>query len=297
MGMGKEAVISNRKQIKSYCISLVLVVSVLAPGILFAEELEMINRPVNVHGMSGLLFTTIPFTLSDGAFEVALGALSENSTKPNYTRTEIPTVNITAGIGQNKELAVKTSYFRKTDNDTNQKERATGNTELSYKWNFLPQNESSQLPALAAIITGIAPSGEQKDAAEPGRVTHWGARLGLSAGREILWGDHVIGIYGDLQMVVHDLSDENIRDRYALANAGLLFPISKYRNLQILLEYTKLSDIDRETTEGGDYSAITYGLRLVSEGFNLSIGTQFIHKQIEGFDDSSRIVGMMSLKL
>jgi hypothetical protein len=145
-------------------------------------------------------------------------------------------------------------------------------------------------------MTAIAPTSDE-EADIPG-VAHWGTRFGLTAGREITLGDHVIGIYADGQMVLQDLSDARSRDRYGLMNAGLLFPISKYRNLQMLLEYTIATGVDRQLViEGGDYSGVTSGLRLVTERFNLSIGTQFLRKRAEGFDNSTRIIGMMSFKI
>lgn len=261
----------------------------------FAEDLEMINRPVNISGLTGLLFTTSPFTIPQKSIEFGLGALSEQSTVPDYSINEIPSISITAGIGEKGELALKGSYFRKTTDDGNNRVRGAGDTQLAYKWNFLPQTESSLLPALALIIAGIAPTSDKETGL--GGVMHWGAKLGLSAGREMIWGDHVIGIFADGNIAVQDLSDERIRDKYSIVNGGLLFPISKYKNLQVLLEYTIVSGLERITVQGGDYSAMTYGLRLVSERFNLTIGTQFVHKQAEGFDNSSRITGMMSIKM
>jgi hypothetical protein len=263
------------------------------PATVFAEDLEMVNRPVNTAGLTGLLFTTAPFTLPSRSIEIGAAVLSENSTVPKYTVTELPAVTISMGVAQNMELGLKGSYFQITEIGGN-KDRGAGDTELSYKWNFLPQAESSSFPAVALILTGIAPTGNKDISLN--EVHHWGARFGLAAGSEITWGAHALGVYADAKMVVHDLSDEQVRDRYGIINAGLLFPISKYRNLQMLLEYTVVSGKDRMTLEGGNYSAITSGLRLVSERFNLSIGTQFLRKQLTGYENSSRVVGMTSIK-
>jgi hypothetical protein len=263
------------------------------PSVVFPQELEMINRPVNTSGLTGLLFTTTPFTLPSRSVELGVAVLSESSTIPKYTITELPVVTITTGIAYNMELGLKGSYFQITEVGGN-KARGAGDAELSYKWNFSPQKEDSPLPAVALILTGIAPTGNKDISLN--EVHHWGARFGLAAGSEITWGAHALGIYADAKMVVHDLSDEQVRDRYGIINAGLLFPISKYRNLQMLLEYTVVSGKDRMTLEGGNYSAITSGLRLVSERFNLSIGTQFLRKQLTGYENSSRVVGMTSIK-
>lgn len=262
------------------------------PTMVLAEELEMVNRPVNIAGLTGLLFTTMPFTLPTRSVEIGVAVLSEDSTVPKYTITQFPVMTITAGIAQDMEIALKGSYFQTTEISGN-KARGAGDTELSYKWNFWPQKEFSAVPGVALIATGIAPG--DKDIVQ-NEVVHWGARLGLTAGSEIDWGSHVLGIYADAQMTVHDLSDDQAKDIYAIMNAGLLFPLSKYRNLQMLIEYNIVSGKNKNTVEDGDYSAITSGLRLVSERFNLSIGSQFLHKKLTGYENSNRLVGMMSFK-
>jgi hypothetical protein len=53
---------------------------------------------------------------------------------------------------------------------------------------------------------------------------------------------------------------------------------------------------DNNTLSGGDYTALTYGLRLVSAQFNLTFGTQFLRKKVEGYDNSSRLIGLISMK-
>lgn len=262
------------------------------PAMVFAEDLEMVNRPVNTAGLTGLLFTTIPFTLPTRSVEIGVAVMSEKSTVPKYTITQLPVLTITSGIAQNMEIALKGSYFQTTEISGN-KARGAGDTELSYKWNFWPQKEFSAVPGVALIATGIAPG--DKDIVQ-NEVVNWGARFGLASGSEIAWGDHVLGIYADAQMMVHDLSDDQRKDIYGILNAGLLFPISKYRNLQMIIEYTMVGGKNKITVEDGNYSAITSGLRLVSERFNLSIGTQFLHKDLTGYENSNRLVGMMSFK-
>jgi hypothetical protein len=278
---------------KYLLLSFVVIISIVLPPAVFAEDLEMVNRPVNTSGLTGLLLTTMPFTLPTRAVEIGVAVLSEDSTIPSYAITQLPVVTITTGIAQGMEVGLKGSYFQTTD-ISGTKSRGVGNTELSYKWNFWPQKEFSAVPAVALIATAIAPTGD-KDIVQ-NEVIHWGTRFGLAAGSEIEWGSHVLGIYADAQLMVHDLSDDRAKDIYGIVNAGLLFPISKYRNLQMLIEYTLVSGKNKLTVEDGDYSAITTGLRLVSERFNLSIGTQFQHKTLTGYENSNRLVGMMSLK-
>jgi hypothetical protein len=270
-----------------------ITISAVFPTSVFSEDLEMINRPVNTAGLTGLLFTTMPFTLPTRTVEIGVAVLSENSTIPKYTIIELPVVTISTGIARNMEVALKVSYYQTTD-ISGSKTRGAGNTEVSYKWNFSPQKEYSAVPAVALITTFIAPTGD-KDVVQ-NEVNNWGVRFGLAAGSEIEWGAHVLGVYADAQIMVHDLSEDQYKDIYGLMNAGMLFPISKYRNLQMFIEYTMVSGKNKNTEEDGDYSALTWGLRLVSERFNLSMGTQFLHKTLTGYENSNRLLGMISLK-
>jgi hypothetical protein len=127
-------------------------------------------------------------------------------------------------------------------------------------------------------------------------VAHWGVRFGLAIGSELSWKDHLLAIYADAQVAGQDLSEDRLKDVYGMFNAGLLFPISKYQNLQILVEYSIVTGMNRISLIGGDYTALTYGIRLVSERFNLTMGTQFLHKDEDNFDNSSRVIGLMSMK-
>ncbi len=274
---------------------LITSVLIILPSIAAAEDLEIINRPVNSSGFTGLLFTTAPYTVPDHTVEVASAVLSENSTVPDYIVTEVPMLSITAGVSPDLEIAIKGSYFRKTLDGGSNKERGAGDTHISCKWNFLPHKEYSSNPSLALLITGIAPTADEKLGLSS--IVHWGAKTGLSVGTEMDWGEHIVGIYADGQVVFHDLSDKRYRDRYGEVNAGLLLPISKHRNLQMLIEYNLVSGIDKISALGGDYSGLTYGLRLVGERFNLSFGTQFLHKKEPGFEKANRVIGMASIKL
>jgi len=272
---------------------ILLFLTLLSPAGLCAEELELINRPVNISGMTGLLITTSPFTLPPRTFEIGAAVLSENNLTPQYTSTSYP-LTISLGLASNKELALKTQYVYRSE-DPDIKSRGMDDTELSFKWNVLPQPENRYRPGLAMIVTGIFPTGDRE--AGTSSVNHWGCRAGLALGSEILWEDHVIALYADGQVALQDVSDETSRDSYTLLNAGFLVPISKYRNLQMLVEFNRRSGKDLVNIDDGDYSAISYGLRLVSERFNLTFGAQYIHKTMEGYNNSSRVLGMLSVKL
>jgi hypothetical protein len=272
-----------------------MIILSLLPSGLRAEELEMINRPVNTSGLSGLLITTSPYTLPPWTLEIGVMTLWENSMVPDYTATAIP-LTISLGTAHNGELALKGSYA-KIQKDTGTDIRGTGDMELAYKWNFRPQREYSNAPGIAFLAAGIVPTGDKQEGTTS--IDHWGARLGFSLGSELTWEDYILGLFADAQVAVQDLSDKDQRDRYTIANAGLIFPISKYRNLQMILEYNLVAGKDamEVSIDGVNHSAVTYGLRLVSERFNLTLGTQFIHKTVDGYNDSSRLIGIMSVKL
>ncbi len=268
----------------------------LWPSVAVAEELEMVNRPVNTSGLTGLLITTSPFTLTPGTVEIGASIQSENSIRPDFTITEYP-LSATVGITNSSELAFKSSYVTISEGPTgsNVITRKTGDIELSYKWTFLPQPEASKRPAVALIVTGIMPTEHNSDM-KTNSVSHWGMRIGMSVGTEINWKEYMLGIYADGQMAGQDLTNNKLKDLYGIINGGLLFPISKYKNLQMLIEYSLITQKDMMTLSGRDYTALTYGLRLVTEQFNLTIGTQSLHKHIEGYDNSSRVIGLMSVK-
>jgi hypothetical protein len=282
---------------KNRLLSLVAVIAVVSiPLIASGEDLEMVNRPVNTSGLTGLLITTGPYTAASGTIEVAASILYENSVTPEFALTEYP-LSVTVGLPHNSELSLRGSYFELKEGPTATAviDRKSGDLQLSYKWNFLPQAESSLMPAVALIVAGMVPMEKNIDP-KINIVERWGFAVGLSAGTEITWSDHVLGIYADAQLRGRDPDDKSLRDLWTVVNAGLLFPISKFRNLQILFEYTIVNKKDKITADGGDYSAATYGLRLLSEQFNLTIGTQVLRKQTEGFENSGRIIGLMSVK-
>jgi hypothetical protein len=264
-----------------------------APGDALGEELEMINRPVNTDGMTGLLFTTAPYTEPRRTLEIGAGGITENSHVPDYSVTTYP-VLMTYGLRDDMEIAVRASYLILDEANT-VKSRGAGDTSVSYKWNFRKQQEYSIVPALAMFLTGIFPTGDRISGTNS--VDHWGARLGLSIGSEIPVEDYTLGIYADGQIAVQDLSDSRVRDRKQMFNAGILLPISKYRNLQMFVEYNALGGEDASNQHETNSSAVTYGLRLVSERFNLSFGAQFIHRAVAGREDTSKVVSMMSVKL
>ena len=273
---------------------LIIALPAILPTRALPEELDFINRPMNATGLTGLLTTTSPFSLDPGVVEMGIASFSEDSKRPDYTLSEYA-VLISVGTGKGTELAIRGCSFSEKSPPA-ASETGAGDVEMSFKWNFLKINpDAPAVPAVAMIITGIAPTGDKETGMN--RVQHWGARFGLSSGTDISWREHVVGIYADAQMGIQDLSDDRYRDRYQAFHAGMLLPISKYRNLQVFIEYTAVSGKDViNNIDGSDYTAFMYGLRLVSERINLTVGTQFLRKNMEDTDNPERIISMLSVK-
>ena len=258
------------------------------------QELDVINRPVNVRGLTGFLVTTSPYTMPAGSFEISLGALSEQSNRPDFSLNQMPSLACTYGWSRVSELSFKTSYVH-TSFGQERQARGAGDVDLSWKMNVYRPAESGSTPAVSVFFTGMLPL-TNKSETSIGGVNHWGAKLGVSAGRELSWGEQVIAISADAQVILRDLNDDRFRDRYSEVNIGLLLPISKSRNLQVIAEYGIVNGVDKETVDMVDHTALAFGLRLVTEKFNMTIGSQFLRKRSEGYDDSSRIIGTTSLK-
>lgn len=278
---------------------LVLCLSVQAfmlPHVAVAEDLDIVNRPVNTSGLTGILSTTAPYTMPKGKFEIGFSVVSESSVTPDYTILEYP-LSVTLGLSDTSEIALSGSFYNIKEGPTVTApvDRKAGNLELAYKWNFMTATEGSLLPAVSVLVSGFIPQESNSDR-RINAVSHWGVRLGLSAGTELSWRDHMLAIYADGQVVGQDTAEKRLRDTYELINAGMLFPISKYRNLQMLFEYSLVHGKDTITIDGGDYSAMTYGLRMVSERFNITMAAQFLRKRVEEFDNSNKVIGHMSLK-
>ena len=265
------------------------------PSILAAQELDLLNRPVNTSGLTGLIQTTSPFVLPSKTFEISSAAQSENSFIPSYSLNQY-SLSLSAGIGNDMEVSVKSSYYTYNMGSSGSRSRNIDDIDIFGKWNFIRQPDQGAIQPSVSLIMGATIPAKNRDLITT-TVDHWAAQIGLSAGSELTWMDHVLGIYADAQIAVQDLSQDMTKDRYYLANMGFLFPVSKNRNLQMLVEYNVVAGKDVLTASGGDYSAITYGLRLVNESFNLTFGTQFIHKKETGYEDSSRVIGLLSYKI
>ncbi len=176
-----EAFILNRTNLKRY-ISRLFILSalvILVPHGASAEDLALINRPVNISGFTGLLYTTAPYTLSSGTVEIGASVVSENSTVPDFTITEYP-MSISVGMPHNTELVIRDSYYEIKEGPTGTAvtERDPGDLSVSVKWNFLPPSETSIRPALAVFAGGLFSTDSRLDK-KVNSVRHWGAFLGF----------------------------------------------------------------------------------------------------------------------
>jgi hypothetical protein len=162
-----------------------------------SQELDIVNRPVNLQGLTGLIVTTTPFTMPRGALEIAFSATSETSAVPDITVSEF-LGSLTIGITRPWKYAPGVVSHTGIGLDPNKK-RGMGDTGLLYKWNIIPPGEKAYIPAAAVFVAVQGLNGDRDNGFQ--RFHNWGAKIGLSLGREINFEEHIIGVYFDGQLV------------------------------------------------------------------------------------------------
>ena len=64
--------------------------------------------------------------------------------------------------------------------------------------------------------------------------------------------------------------------------------------VQVIVEYNYVTQKDVLTPEGGNFSAVTPGLRFVTPSLNITAGVQFLTKDLPGFENDQRYIGTLS---
>lgn len=248
----------------------------------------IVNRPVNMQGLTGLLFTNSAYTQPAGSVTFGLSGLGERNSDLNYTLAQ-GTGSITVGLTNRLEAAVrgKTIGLKIGGFTGDVPERTTGqgDTDVLLKWRFSSQGEI--VPAFALGLSWTFPTGDtEKGFSE---IDYERIKLMLIATGEnrVLTHDFV-GVYIEAQAVYDDELhrkdhlDSPYKDRYGVVNAGILFPLTSEHNLQFLFEYTKVFNKDLVFLYDGNYTGVVPGLRFVTDDFNFTVGVQ----QIKREDDS-----------
>ncbi len=258
------------------------------------HELVVINRPVNVFGLTGLLFTNSAYTQPAGRVALGISAVGENSDTPNFSIVQ-GGASLTIGITDRLEVGVRGTMVGTNLGSSSTTEIGTGDTDVLVKWRFKSQGDT--LPALALGLGWTFPTGDEKKGFT--EIKYEGIKvMALATSEKRILDDSFIGVYLEAQAVLNDQLHQDtktsFKDQYGVINAGLLFPISDDNDLQFIFEYNRVFKKDITTLYERDYSALTPGLRFVTERFNLSIGLQLLNKNETGVKNDYRLAGTMS---
>lgn len=260
------------------------------------ETTSFVRIPSSLSGLSGLLFTQSIDTLSPGKLEVGLGLVQEESDRPAFSVSRYFST-FTLGLTKTIEVSAQVPYFAKVDAikmeqgiTTELDESAIGDVNLSMKWRFLESNSEFNLPGFGLSLTAVLPTGKRELGA--GSVDSWGVKVLLVSSAEleiIVFSPYAIpfGIYANGGIYAEDLSDEAEKEAHGIIDLGFLLPLNESAKIQLLLEGN--ARMKRDTPFGGEYTAVTTGLRYVSRHVTLNGGWQHRFNKIMGnkkFDDS-----------
>lgn len=258
----------------------------------YADDADIYRAP-NVHGLTGLLTMNLPYTMGPGATLVVSG--SYEGAEPGLYESAMSTMGaLRIGFSENVELAVKAKMFQ-VDPVVGENETGVGDTEAMIKWKFRSQNEN--LPAMAIGLGAIIPTAEESKGFQ--EVENWGGKISVTAAAEVsVFEDSYIGLYAEAQAVVIDKfgNDTAYTDKYGIINLGIAFPISDDNALVFFTEYNQVVKKDTALHLEQDYTAITPGLRLATDHFNLTVGLQSIENEVVTADDSrTRAIATLSM--
>lgn len=260
---------------------------------------DIINRPVNMQGLTGLLFTNSAYTQPAGSVTFGFSGLGEDSTKPNYSVAQ-GTASITIGLSDRVEAGVRGKMFGWNFGSSADRDAGLGDTDLLLKWRFSSQGQF--FPALAFGLAWTFPTGDSEKGLT--EIKYEGIRLMvIAAGENRVLDDGFIGIYMEAQAVLNDqlhADDKSpYREKYGVVNAGILFPLSDDNHLQFLFEYTRVLKRNYMMLYDRNYSGLVPALRYVTENFNLTVGVQQIDREDSGpaaDSKANRIAGTLSYR-
>jgi hypothetical protein len=260
------------------------------------QVIQVINRPPNIQGLTGLMVTNSAFTRPPGTLAVGGSVLFEDSNKPEYRIIQTP-ITLTFGITDTIEAGIKTKYVNYDRTTPAMSEGGLGDSELAVKWRL--NTHSATSPELAVGLAGILPTGN--DSKGLNDVKNWGAKLMVMATSETkISANSFLGIYLEAQAVFIDGFSAGIttstQDRYGVINAGILLPISANNRLQAMLELNKTTRKRRTNTAlaEGDQTGITPALRYVTDTLSFTAGAQLLSKDTTGYEDTIRWIGTFS---
>lgn len=265
---------------------------------LLERRLLVINRPPNIQGLTGLLFTNSAYTLPAGKFTVGASMLAEYSSRPEFSVLQIP-FTLTYGMTDNLEFGIKAKIVDLDSPIYPDRAHGFGDSEISAKWRFASRRFI--LPDMAVGLCYIAPTGNENK--HLNEVVNWGMKFMAIASLEgRTAGGRVMGIYAEAQAVFIDelakrSSSTPGAERYGIINGGVLFPVSADNRTQLLAEYSQIlykSKLQPTLIEGNQ-NAGTAAVRYVTEDFSVTTGLQYINKEKAGDQNTYRFVWKLSL--
>jgi hypothetical protein len=255
---------------------------------------KVINRPANIQGLTGLMFTNSAYTQPKGRIVAGLATIAENSNDPNFSIIQ-GFATITAGITDRIEMGVRAQSIATNLGNSSTRETGFGDTDVLVKWRI--SSEYDPWPAIALGLAYTFPTGDSAKGYND--VEDYGLRfMVIGTAEKEMPGDYFIGIYFEGQVCYKDqipwTDGKSNSEKYGVVNAGLLFPLTESRKLQAMFEYTTVVKKNISTVNAMNSTGYMPGLRYVTEHANISVGVQFYHREEAGFNDTLRYVGTLS---
>ncbi len=260
------------------------------------DEALVVNRPPSLQGLTGLMFMNTAFTRKAGNLALGITVLGENSDTPDYSIVQ-GNVTLTLGLADNIEIGAKAKMIYTDIGSSTTQQSGLGDSEVALKWRIRSQSEGGSIPALALGIGGILPTGDRSKGFE--EVTKNGLKIMVIASSETrVLDSSFVGVHFEAQAVLVDQitrDDPPTQEMYGVINAGLNFSLNEDNSAQIMVEYNQVVRKDIPTLDMGNYTGVSLGLRYVSKFLTWSAGGQVVTKEDIGFEDTLRLVGMLSL--
>jgi hypothetical protein len=254
----------------------------------------VVNRPVNVQGLTGLFITNSAYTQRKGSMVIGLSTLAEKSSKPDFSMLQ-GIATVTGGVTDRIEFGAKTKVIATNSGGSDTRKTGVGDTDLLCKWRISSAGEN--LPAMAFGLAYTLPTAESSKGLN--EVKREGIRLMvIGSSEKEMPGDYAIGVYFEGQIVFIDKlrrpSTSLYADTYGVINAGVLFPLLENRRLQAIVEYNQVVKKNTVTLYDENLVAVMPGLRYVTPSLNISLGVQFLRRDQTGAENSNRYVGTLS---
>lgn len=265
----------------------------------YAAHYQVINRPVNIQGLTGLILTNSAYTQPAGSVVFGISGQGEDSDTPNYSVAQ-GAATITIGVTDRVEVAIKGRTIGTGLGSSTDRSIGPGDTDLLLKWRFSSQGEN--LPALAFGFGWTFPTGDSDNGFT--EIKYEGIKLMVIASSENrVLSDGFLGIYMEAQAVLNDQlhkrEESPYKEKYGVVNAGILFPISDDNHLQFLFEYSRVVKRNFTVLYDRNYTGLMPGLRYVTDNFNISLGIQRINREDSGpaaDSKANRLMGTMNYR-